>query len=262
MITLNTLQKMKRNGEKITMLTCYDASFSTLLNAAGVEIFLVGDSLGMVVQGHTSTLPVTLEDIIYHTKAVTRGNSQALLVADLPFGSYETTPEAAYNHAVQLMKAGAHMVKLEGGEAQVDKTDYLTKRSIPVCAHLGLTPQAVNVLGGYRIQGRKEEAAKQIMKDALAHEKAGASLLVLECVPQDLAAEISQKLTIPTIGIGAGKDCDGQVLVLHDMLGVYANPPSFVKNFLSGQESISEAIKAYVREVKAEDFPGPEHSFN
>lgn len=262
MITLNTLQKMKKNGEKITMLTCYDASFSTLLNAAGVEVFLVGDSLGMVVQGHTNTLPVTIEEIIYHTQAVARGNSRALLVADLPFGSYEATPEAAYHHAVQLMKVGAHMVKLEGGEEQVNKTAYLTKRSIPVCAHLGLTPQAVNVFGGYRIQGRNEESAKQIIKDALAHEKAGASLLVLECVPQALAAEISQKLTIPTIGIGAGKDCDGQVLVLHDMLGVYAKPPSFVKNFLHGQESISEAIKAYVREVKAESFPGPEHSFN
>lgn len=262
MITVTTLKKMKAAGDKITMLTCYDASFAGLMNDAGVETLLIGDSLGMVVQGHASTLPVTLDEMVYHTENVARGNKKALIVADLPFGSYEASLESAYQNAVKLMKAGAHMVKFEGGLEQVEKTDYFTKRSIPVCAHLGLTPQAVNALGGYRVQGRDNEAANSMIEAALAHEKAGASLLVLECVPKALGKAISEALTIPTIGIGAGNECDGQVLVMHDMLGVYPTPPRFSKNFLADNPSILAACEAYVAEVKAGTFPSDDHSFN
>ncbi len=262
MITVTTLKKMKAAGDKITMLTCYDASFAGLMNDAGVETLLIGDSLGMVVQGHASTLPVTLDEMVYHTKNVARGNKKALIVADLPFGSYEASLESAYQNAVKLMKAGAHMVKFEGGLEQVEKTDYFTKRSIPVCAHLGLTPQAVNALGGYRVQGRDNEAANSMIEAALAHEKAGASLLVLECIPKALGKAISEALTIPTIGIGAGNECDGQVLVMHDMLGVYPTPPRFSKNFLADAPSILAACEAYVAEVKTGTFPSDDHSFN
>lgn len=262
MITVTTLRKMKEKGEKITMLTCYDASFAKVMNNVGVDVLLIGDSLGMTIQGHTTTLPVTLEHMIYHTQNVANGNHKALLVADLPFGAYEGSVESAFQNSVQLMKAGAHMVKLEGGLDQVEKTDYLSKRSIPVCAHLGLTPQSVNALGGYRVQGRDHAVADEMIAAAKAHEEAGASLIVLECIPQDLAKAITAQVNIPVIGIGAGVDCDGQVLVLQDMLGIYPKPPSFSHNFLAGTNSIESAIKAYVDAVKSSEFPKAQHSFN
>lgn len=262
MITVTTLRKMKEKGEKITMLTCYDASFAKVMNNVGVDVLLIGDSLGMTIQGHTTTLPVTLEHMIYHTQNVAKGNDQALLVADLPFGAYEGSVESAFQNSVQLMKAGAHVVKLEGGLDQVEKTVYLSKRSIPVCAHLGLTPQSVNALGGYRVQGRDHAVADEMIAAAKAHEEAGASLIVLECIPQDLAKAITVQVNIPVIGIGAGVDCDGQVLVLQDMLGIYPKPPSFSHNFLAGTNSIESAIKAYVDAVKSSEFPKEQHSFN
>jgi len=262
MITVTTLRKMKEKGEKIAMLTCYDASFAKVMNNVGVEILLIGDSLGMTIQGHTSTLPVTIEHMIYHTQNVAKGNQKALLVTDLPFGTYEGSVKTAFQNSVQLMKAGAHMVKIEGGLDQVEKTAYLSKRSIPVCAHLGLTPQSVNVLGGYRVQGRDKEVADEMIAAAKAHESAGASLVVLECVPQDLAKSITEHVNIPVIGIGAGVNCDGQVLVLQDMLGIYPNPPSFSHNFLAETNSIELAIKAYLDAVKISQFPTDQHSFN
>ncbi|MBS7838236.1 3-methyl-2-oxobutanoate hydroxymethyltransferase [Wohlfahrtiimonas chitiniclastica] len=261
MITVTTLKQLKAKQEKITMLTCYDASFARVMETAGVEILLIGDSLGMTVQGHTSTLPVTLEQMIYHTQNVARGNQTALLLADLPFGTYEADTISAYQNAAALMKAGAHMVKLEGGMHQVEKTAYLTARSIPVCAHLGLTPQSVNTLGGYRVQGRDESAAEALLTAAKAHEAAGAALLVLECIPAPLAKTVTAALSIPVIGIGAGKDCDGQVLVLQDLLGIYPKPPKFVKNFLQGQDSILAAISSYIAAVKAGTFPESIHTF-
>ena len=262
MITVTTLKKMKEKNEKITMLTCYDASFAKVMNKAGVDVLLVGDSLGMTIQGHSSTLPVTIEHMIYHTQNVANGNDKALIVADLPFGAYEGSVETAFENSVRLMKSGAHMVKIEGGQDQVEKTAYLSKRSIPVCAHLGLTPQSVNTLGGYRVQGRLEGAALEMIDAAVAHELAGASMVVLECVPQELAKKISETLHIPVIGIGAGVHCDGQVLVVQDMLGIYPNPPSFSKNFLADHNSIEAAIQSYVYTVKALEFPTNEHSFN
>lgn len=261
MITVTTLKQLKAKQEKITMLTCYDASFARVMETAGVEILLIGDSLGMTVQGHTSTLPVTLEQMIYHTQNVARGNQTALLLADLPFGTYEADTISAYQNATALMKAGAHMVKLEGGMHQVEKTAYLTARSIPVCAHLGLTPQSVNTLGGYRVQGRDESAAEALLTAAKAHEAAGAALLVLECIPAPLAKTVTAALSIPVIGIGAGKDCDGQVLVLQDLLGIYPKPPKFSKNFLQGQDSILAAISSYIAAVKAGTFPESIHTF-
>ncbi|MDK4687774.1 3-methyl-2-oxobutanoate hydroxymethyltransferase [Kingella negevensis] len=262
MITLTTLNKMKANGEKITMLTCYEASFAALMNRAGVEMLLIGDSLGMTVQGHSSTLPVTLADMVYHTACVARANTNAMIVADLPFGAYQQSKEQAFAAAVQLMQAGAHMVKLEGGEFMAETTAFLQQRGIPVCAHIGLTPQSVNALGGYKVQG-KGEAAAQVMKDAKAHEAAGAAIVLLECVPSELGKAVTEALSCPTIGIGAGVDTDGQVLVMHDMLGVYhGKTAKFVKNFMDGQPSIQAAVEAYVREVKAKTFPAAEHTFS
>ncbi|MDK4680704.1 3-methyl-2-oxobutanoate hydroxymethyltransferase [Kingella negevensis] len=262
MITLTTLNKMKANGEKITMLTCYEASFAALMNRAGVEMLLIGDSLGMTVQGHSSTLPVTLADMVYHTACVARANTNAMIVADLPFGAYQQSKEQAFAAAVQLMQAGAHMVKLEGGEFMAEITAFLQQRGIPVCAHIGLTPQSVNALGGYKVQG-KGEAAAQVMKDAKAHEAAGAAIVLLECVPSELGKAVTEALSCPTIGIGAGVDTDGQVLVMHDILGVYhGKTAKFVKNFMDGQPSIQAAVEAYVREVKAKTFPAAEHTFS
>jgi 3-methyl-2-oxobutanoate hydroxymethyltransferase len=261
-ITLNTLQKMREDGEKITVLTCYDASFAGLLENAGVEVLLVGDSLGMVLQGHDSTLPVTLADMAYHTRCVARGSKRAFIVADMPFGTFQVGPQQTFDNAVQLMAAGAHMVKLEGGETVVESVDFLTERGIPVCGHLGLTPQSVHQLGGYRVQGKGERQAKRLIQEAKMLEQAGAGMLVLEAVPAALAKQVTAKLTIPTIGIGAGVDCSGQVLVLHDMLDVSPGKKlKFVKNFLQGRNSVQAAIEAYVKEVKAKSFPGPEHSF-
>ncbi|MGH8743092.1 MAG: 3-methyl-2-oxobutanoate hydroxymethyltransferase [Burkholderiales bacterium] len=261
-ITLNTLQKMRNSGEKIAVLTCYDASFAGLLEEAGVEVLLVGDSLGMVLQGHESTLPVTLDDMAYHTACVARGAQRAFIVADMPFGTFQLSPPQTFENAVKLMAAGAHMVKLEGGAAMTETVDFLTERGIPVCGHLGLTPQSVNQLGGYTVQGKTNPQARRLMQDARMLEQAGAGLLVLEAVPAKLAREITRRLSAPTIGIGAGLDCSGQVLVLHDMLDVYpGKKPKFVKNFMRGRNSLQAAVETYVREVKAKTFPGPEYSF-
>lgn len=260
-ITVPDLTALKARHEKITMLTCYDASFAALMDRCGVETLLVGDSLGMVSQGQNSTLPVTIADIAYHTACVARGNKSALLLADMPFGSY-ATPEAAFDNAVKLMQAGAQMVKIEGGSWLADTVHFLTERAVPVCAHLGLTPQSVHQLGGYKVQGKTLEGAEKLKADALTLQQAGASLLVLEAIPAALGREVTELLAIPTIGIGAGPECSGQVLVMHDMLGVFpGRKPRFVKNFMDGQTSIDAAVSAYVTAVKDGSFPSPEHCF-
>ncbi|MES2771275.1 MAG: 3-methyl-2-oxobutanoate hydroxymethyltransferase [Pseudomonadota bacterium] len=256
------LAKMRATDEKISVLTCYEASFATLCERAGVDALLIGDSLGMVVQGHDSTLPVSLADIAYHTAAVARGCRRPLLIADMPFGSFQESPQHALRNAVTLMAAGAQMVKLEGGVELAETTRFLSLRGIPVCAHIGLTPQSVHQLGGYRIQGKDEAGARQIVADALAQQTAGASLIVLEAIPAELASLLSQQLHIPTIGIGASVDCSGQVLVLHDMLDISPGKKArFVKNFMRGQASIADAIAAYVGAVKSGHFPTPEHCY-
>ena len=261
-ITLTTLQSLKLKGEKITMLTCYDATFAHAASAAGVEVLLVGDSLGMVLQGHDSTLPVTVADMAYHVGSVKRGNTGAFIVADLPFMAYATS-EQTLTHSALLMQAGAHMVKLEGAAWLAESVRLLAERGVPACVHLGLTPQSVNLLGGYKVQGRQDIQARQMRADAIALEQAGAAMLLLECVPVELAADIAQAVKIPVIGIGAGSAVDGQVLVLHDMLGLSLSGrvPRFVKNFMTGQSDIQGALRAYVSAVKAVDFPAPEHGF-
>jgi 3-methyl-2-oxobutanoate hydroxymethyltransferase len=260
-VTIPSLAGLRNSGEKITMLTCYDASFAALMDRCGVEILLVGDSLGMVCQGHASTLPVSINDIAYHTASVARGNQTALLVADMPFGTYGT-PEIAFSNAVQLMQAGAQVVKLEGGAWLVETVRFLTDRAVPVCAHLGLTPQSVHQLGGYKVQGKTTEGAGQLKADALALQAAGASMLVLEAIPAALGKEVTESLAIPTIGIGAGPDCSGQVLVMHDLLGVFPGRKArFVKNFMEGQISIDAAVRAYIAAVKDKSFPASEHCF-
>lgn len=261
-MTLTQLRKLKAAGEKITCLTAYDASFAHLLDQAGIDILLIGDSLGMVIQGHDSTLPVTTHDMIYHCQQVYRGSQRALLVVDMPFMSY-ATPDTALETAARLMREGqAQMVKLEGGAWLVETVRMLTERGIPVCAHLGLTPQSVHQIGGYRVQGRTEAEAERLRDDALALQAAGASLLVLECMPSDLAADMTSWLEIPVIGIGAGAACDGQVLVLYDLLGITPGKiPSFSKDFLRETGTIPAAIEAYISAVKNGTFPGPEHTF-
>ena len=263
-VTLSTIKEMKRRGEKITCLTAYDYSFSSLLDRAGIDMVMVGDSLGMVMQGHDSTLPVSVADMVYHSRCVARGVSRALLIVDMPFMSYQQSPQHAIASAGRLMqKGGAQVVKLEGGEPMAETVRFLVGRGIPVCAHLGLTPQSVHQLGGYRVQGRETTDAERIRRDAKLLQDAGASLLVLEAVPSELAKTITAELEIPTIGIGAGKDCDGQVLVLQDMLGIYPRPsPKFSKNFMTGAAGIEAAVTAYISAVKAGSFPGPEHSFH
>lgn len=260
-ITLSTLKAMRARDEKIAALTCYDASFARVLETAGVEIVLVGDSLGMVIQGQRSTLPVKLAEMSYHTRCVAAGASRAFIVADLPFGSYQATPERAFHNAARLMAAGAHMVKLEGGAVMTETVAFLTTRGIPVCAHLGLLPQSVNQLGGYRVQGRDDADATQMLADARALEAAGAGLLVLESIPAALGKAVTGQVNIPTIGIGAGLECSGQVLVLYDVLGLYPTPPKFSRNFLADANNIEAAVRAYVDAVKGRTFPGAEHSF-
>ncbi|MCL1633274.1 3-methyl-2-oxobutanoate hydroxymethyltransferase [Luteimonas sp. SX5] len=260
--TIPDLAAAKRNGAKLAMLTAYDAGFARTLDANGIDLVLVGDSLGMVMQGHGSTLPVTVDDIVYHTANVARGLSRALLVADLPFQA-DATPERALDAATRLLQAGAQMVKLEGAGHKLEVIRFLVEREIPVSAHLGLTPQSVLRFGGYKVQGREEAAAKKLREDALAVAEAGAQLLVLECVPSPLAAAITQAVPIPTIGIGAGPDCDGQVLVLHDFLGLDSGHrrPRFVKDFLTEGGSVAGAVKAYVAAVRDGSFPDAEHSY-
>ncbi len=261
--TLHSIQQLKDTKEPIAVLTAYDASFAKLVSEAGIEIILVGDSLGMVMQGYQSTVPVSMENMQYHTQCVANGNRSSLIVADLPYMSYATEQESMSN-AAKLMQAGANMVKLEGGEWLCPTVSLLTERGIPVCAHLGLTPQSVDALGGFKIQGRDEENANQILRDALAIEKAGAKLLVLECVPAILAEKITRQLQIPTIGIGAGNKTDGQVLVLQDMLGMNNDfKPKFVRNFFAEPEvnSVQQALQGYLAAVKDRSFPAKEHCF-
>jgi 3-methyl-2-oxobutanoate hydroxymethyltransferase len=260
-ITVPKLQAMRDAGEKIAMLTCYDASFSALCDRAGVDTVLIGDSLGNVLQGHTTTLPVTLDDIAYHTASVARAQTKALIIADLPFGTFGT-PEDAFASSVKLMRAGAQMVKIEGGEWLAPTVKMLVERAVPVCAHIGLTPQSVHAFGGFKVQGKTDAAAAQLVRDAIALQDAGAQLVVIEAVPSALGAEVTKQLRIPTIGIGAGLDCSGQVLVLHDMLGIFPGKrPRFVKDFMEGQPNIESAVRAYVQAVKEGTFPGPEHVF-
>jgi 3-methyl-2-oxobutanoate hydroxymethyltransferase len=260
-VTVTDLARLRERGEKIAMLTCYDASFAALADAAGVELLLVGDSLGVVIQGHETTLAVTMADVAYHVRAVAKGTRGALIIADLPFGSYQANAQEAFRNAAQLMAAGAQMVKLEGGRHMHDTVRFLVDRGIPVCGHIGLTPQAVHQLGGYRVQGRGEAAAKELRSEADLLQQAGATLIVLELVPASLAAAITSELRIPTIGIGAGPGCSGQVLVLYDMLDIYpGHKPRFVRNFMVGSASIQDALKKYVAEVKAGGFPTLEHA--
>lgn len=261
--TIHTLQALKANKQPITMLTAYDSTFAKLVSEQGVESILIGDSLGMVMQGEQSTVPVTMSDMCYHIRCVAKGNQGALLIGDMPYMSYATEAQTMENAAL-LMQAGANMVKLEGGSWLCPSIEKLAERGIPVCAHLGLTPQSVDALGGFKVQGKDENTARQIVQDALAVEQAGASLLVLECVPSSLAEEITQQLSIPTIGIGAGNQTDGQVLVLQDMLGLNGDfRPKFVKNFFECTQvkSVSDAITAYIDSVKNRSFPADEHSF-
>lgn len=263
-VTLNTLESIKRKGERFACITAYDASFAEIASSAGVEVLLVGDSLGMVVQGHDSTLPVTMGNILYHLDMVRRGNRGSLIMGDMPFMSYYSEGLTLKN-AAQLMRAGAHLVKLEGGRWIAESTRLLVERGIPVCAHMGLTPQSINRFGGFRVQGRDPEQAQTILDEAVYLEEAGASLLLLEAIPAQLAERITARLHIPVIGIGAGKDVDGQIMVMHDLLGITPpdiKVPKFVKDFLADSSSgIRGAFEAYVKAVKNGSFPGPEHSY-
>ncbi|MBI2312045.1 MAG: 3-methyl-2-oxobutanoate hydroxymethyltransferase [Betaproteobacteria bacterium] len=261
-VTLTALHKMCDEGDRITMLTCYDGSFAGLLEAAGVDVLLVGDSLGNVIQAEDTTLPVTMDHMVYHTRCVARGSKRAFLVTDMPFGSFQVSPAATFENAARLMAVGAQMVKVEGGQTIADTVEFLTSRGIPVCGHVGLTPQSVHQLGGYRVQGKTDKAARQLIRDAQALEQAGAGMIVLELVPASLSAQVSEKLRIPTIGIGAGKACDGQVLVLYDMLNIFPGKKArFVKNYMEAAGTIQGAVEAFVKEVKTGSFPAPEHSF-
>ncbi|MEW5756523.1 MAG: 3-methyl-2-oxobutanoate hydroxymethyltransferase [Pseudomonadota bacterium] len=261
-ISIARLKKMKAEGQKIAVLTAYDASFAQILAQAGVEVLLVGDSLGMVIQGRDTTLPVSVDEMVYHCASVRRGAGTALVVVDMPFMSYNSPQEGLHNAGRLMKEGGAHMVKLEGGAMVLETVALMSRYGIPVCAHLGLLPQSVHKLGGYRVQGREQDEAAAILADAKALEAAGADMLVLECVPANLAGDISRALKIPVIGIGAGVQCDGQVLVLYDMLGITPGKrPKFSKDFLAEAGNIPGAITAYVTAVKGGQFPGPEHSF-
>ena len=255
-MTLHRIRAMHAAGEKIAMLTCYDASFARVLDEAGVDVLLVGDSLGMVLQGRPTTIPVSMDEMTYHTECVARGNQTAWIIADLPFGSYQESAEQALRNSVRLMQAGAHMVKLEGGGWTVPIVRFLVQRGIPVCGHLGFTPQSVHMLGGFRIQGREEAAVAALRAQARELVAAGADALILELMPSTVARAVTQELSVPTIGIGAGSGCSGQVLVLHDMLGLTGSvTPRFVRNFLAGSDGITSAVRQYVAEVKSGAFP-------
>lgn len=259
-LTISNLNALKQAGEKISCLTAYDASFAGLIDQCGIDLILVGDSLGMVIQGYNTTLPVSITDMVYHTRCVTSARQRAMVISDLPFASYATPEQALHNAARLVQEGGAEMVKLEG--ARYETISFLVDQGIPVCAHLGLLPQSVNNLGGYKVQGRDSNQAQQILNQAIKIEQAGASLLVLECIPSSLAGQISQQLRIPVIGIGAGVDCDGQVLVLYDMLNIsIGNRPRFSKNFMATASSIEQAIQNYHHAVKNREFPALEHSY-
>jgi 3-methyl-2-oxobutanoate hydroxymethyltransferase len=260
-LTLHDLRKLAAS-RKLAMLTCYDASFAASLDAAGIDILLIGDSLGMVVQGHDSTLPVTVADVAYHTACVARGAARPWIVADMPFGSFQVSPEQAYVNAVTLMQAGSQMVKIEGGAEMAPTVEFMVTRGIPVCAHIGLTPQHVNVFGGYRVQGRGSNAAERLVASARTLQDVGAAMMVIEATPEPLARRIAESVQLITIGIGASGACSGQVLVLHDMLGVgVGKRPRFVKNFLQGAGSVEAAVSAYINDVRAGRFPAPEHVY-
>jgi len=261
-VSIPKLQERARAGEKLVMLTCYDSSFARISDDAGVDMLLIGDSLGMVVEGHDSTLPVTIEATEYHVRCVARGSDRALVIGDMPFGSFQESPAQAFHNAARLIAAGAQMVKLEGGAVMAETTKFLVDRGIPVCAHIGLTPQSVHTLGGYKVQGKQDAAAEKLMEDAKANESAGAAFVLMEAMPAALARRVTDSLSVPTIGIGAGPDVSGQVLVNYDMLDIYPGRKArFVKNFMQGAPSVKAAIEAYVKAVKAKTFPGPEHSF-
>lgn len=260
-ITTSVLQKMKQQGDKITSLTAYDASFAKLFADEGVDVLLIGDSLGMVLQGHSDTLPVCVHDIAYHTRCVRAGAPDAFVIADLPFMSYATT-EQTFQTVLPLMQAGANMVKLEGGDFLLPTVKALTERGVPVCGHLGLTPQSVHLFGGFKVQGRSDEQATTMVRQAEALQAAGAQLLVIECIPVELANRITEALSIPVIGIGAGAGTDGQVLVMHDLLGISTGYiPKFSKNFVQQTGEIRSAIRQFVADVKSQTFPAAEHSF-
>jgi len=261
-VTLSDLQAMKRQGEKIACLTCYDATFTRVLESAGIELFIVGDSLGMVLMGYESTLPVSMDNMVYHAANVARAGQHAYRIVDLPCRSYETPGQALANAGRLMDEGGADMVKLEGGVAQLAIVEHLVRHDIPFCGHIGLLPQSVEELGGYRVQGRDEAGARAIMEDARVLQEAGAGMLVMECIPAVLATTITQSLGIPTIGIGAGPGCDGQVLVLYDMLGIISHkPPQFVKDFLCDTGNVAAAVAAYIKAVKDGSYPGPEHRY-
>jgi 3-methyl-2-oxobutanoate hydroxymethyltransferase len=261
-VNVSTLQKMKADGEKIACLTCYDASFAVLLDDAEVDVVLVGDSLGMVIQGHDTTVPVTMEHVVYHSKVVARGLYRPFLIADMPFMSYSSKEQALQNAVRLMQEGGAKMVKLEGGEGQLDIVHFLASHDIAVCAHLGLKPQSVHKIGGFHVQGREEAAAEQMLNDARALEAAGADIVLLECIPAKLGAMITREIHVPVIGIGAGPDVDGQILVLYDILDITAGrKPRFTRNFMAGAESPLQAVRNYVRAVKDKSYPAPEHCF-
>lgn len=261
-ITTASLLKMKQEGQKFTAITAYDATFAKLFDDEGAHVLLIGDSLGMVLQGGQDTLAVNMDEMVYHTRCVARGASKALVVADMPFMSY-ATPEQTYQNAARLMAAGARMVKMEGGDWLCDSIRHLTRNGVPVCGHLGLTPQSVHVFGGFKVQGRDEFQAQEIYRQALELQAAGIQLLVLECVPSSLAERISKALRIPVIGIGAGPATDGQILVMHDAFGVTSGyVPKFTKNFLAETGDVRAAVRLYVQQVSEGSFPGPEHCFN
>ena len=262
LITISTLKKLKEKGEKFACLTAYEATIAEKISNAGIEVILVGDSLGMVVQGHDSTLPVTMEHLIYHLKCVVRGNINSHIMADMPFMSY-STDHLALENATKLMQNGAHSIKIEGGTWICKLTSILAERGIPVCAHMGLTPQSINRIGGYFVQGRDTKKRQKLIEEAQSLESAGAAMLLLECVPNDLSKEITSLLKIPVIGIGAGPETDGQIMVIHDLLGITCleKPPKFVKDFLKGSSSVEVALKKYVRSVKTKKFPSRAHTF-
>jgi 3-methyl-2-oxobutanoate hydroxymethyltransferase len=261
-VTLSTLANMKANGEKIACITCYDASFAALVDEADADVVLVGDSLGMAIQGHDTTVPVTMDHIVYHLRAVARGLNRPFLMADLPFMSYPSK-ELALSNSVRLMQeGGAKMVKLESGSGQTEVVEFLANHDIAVCAHLGLRPQSVHKTGGFRVQGRQEAAAERMLRDAKALEAAGADMVLLECIPPSLGKSIADEVQVPVIGIGAGPDVDGQILVLYDVLDITpGRKPRFVRNFMQGAGDNLEALKAYVRAVKSREYPAPEHNF-
>lgn len=262
-VTLHDLQSRRSTGVKIAMLTCYDASFAKLMDHCGVDVLLIGDSLGMVLQGHSTTLPVTMDQMVYHTECVARAQTRCWIVADMPFASYQGSPEQAYANAARLLAAGAHMVKCEGGGWLTETVRFLTDRGVPVCAHLGLTPQSVHALGGYRVQGRDAHAADQLIRDAQQIEEAGADMVLVELIPSPLGKRLTDTLRVPTIGIGAGPHMTGQVLVLHDILNVTPGKKArFAKDYLAGAGSIMQALQHYVAEVRSGAYPGPEHGFD